>query len=454
MMIMKKKKIIFLVFILLTYILSGFEYQGYTTPSEWAQDSISLLSSHDLLSNNLLDNNKYQNPITREEFAELAVGIYIKGKGISLEKIDAAHPFLDTSNKNIGRAYNLGIIKGISSRKFAPNKEITRQEIATILWRQAKIMDIPTKIYQTASFRDMYRVSRWAKEAVSFCSQEEILVGIGNNRIAPNENTTREQAMVLFANMGQKYGWLTPLKSIQDMETLENGYLIPSKTELLLRMNEATKLHLQLVTDPYAPGKNLRGDMEEILGILKINKIPGAMVAKIREKIESSWHEAYNAPVLDGTYSIDLDDGRRIELRCEKGIDISIYTPLFHSNVTQVISKESFTQLDNGYYIPKESKLFIQSDDTKGMQLYLLTRSTADEEEIYHQMHQIYDILKINKIPQDIIEEIERKASSSWDHMENRPGKIEITYRELANGDRLVYSSDAYLQVKIFQLAR
>jgi hypothetical protein len=454
MIIKKKHRMIFLMFFLFTYILSGFEYHGYTTPSEWAQDSIWLLSSHDLLTENLLEDDKYQDPITREEFAELAVGVYIKAKGTPLEKIDGTHPFLDTSNLNIGRAYNLGIIKGISDRRFAPNKEITRQEIATILWRQANIMDIPTKIYKTASFRDMYRVSKWAKEAVSFCSQEGLMMGIGNNRIAPSENTTREQAMVLMTNMGQKYGWFNPNKTTQDFETLENGYLIPNKTELLIRMNEATKLHLQLITDPYAPRENLRSDMEEILVTLKINKIPGAIVMKIRETIESSWHEAYNAPVLNDYYIVDLDDDRRIELRCEKGIDLSIYTPLFHSNVVQVISDGSFKQLANGYYIPTESKLFIQSDDTKGIRLNLLTRNTAEDGEIYNQMHQMLDILKINKIPQDIIQEIERKVSSCWDHIENRPGKIEITYQELPDGDCLVYSSDSYMQVKIFHMDR
>ncbi|MBB6216591.1 hypothetical protein HNQ80_002695 [Anaerosolibacter carboniphilus] len=449
---MKRNRIIFLTCFLITYILSGFVYTGYTTPSEWAQESITILSLNSLLTESLMENEKYQDPITREEFTELALGIYIKAKGTSLEEIDDTHPFLDTSNPNIGRAYNLGIIRGISNRRFAPKKEITRQEIATILWRQINMMGITTEPHKTADFSDMFRVSKWAKEAISFCWQEGLMTGIGNNRIAPSENTTREQAMVLLANAGKKYGWLNPYKTTKDFETLENGYLIPNKTDLLIRMNEATKLHLQLITDPYGPKEHLPSDMEEILATLRINKISENVVLKLKQKIQDSWHEAYNAPVLENSYIIDLDDGRRVELRCDKGIDISIYTPLFHDNASRAINAAKFEQLSNGYYVPKESTLFVQSDDERGIRLNILTHSSATGVDIHNQIHQMLDILKMNEIPQETIMEIERKVSSSWNHIENKPGKIEITYRELPSGDRLVYSSDSYMQIKIFHM--
>lgn len=448
----KKQWIIFFICFLMIHVVSGYGYEGQANPSEWAKESILLLSSHGLLTEELLEDRKYQIPITREEFSELALAVYIKAMNISADEIDTLHPFTDTTNPNIGRAYNLGIIKGISDRKFAPNQEITRQEIATILWRQINVMGLPTELHKKADFVDMFWVARWAKEAVSFLAQEGFMMGIGNNRIAPNENTTREQAMVLLTNMSKKYGWLYVHDNSSDFEMLENGYLIPSNTELLIRVNEATKLHLQLTTDPYAQKESLRGYMEEILDTLRINKISEIIVMKLKQKLEDSWHEAYNAPVLYDPYNVELDDGRRIELRCDKGIDVTIYTPLFHRDQTKVIDTTAFKELSNGYFIPKESKLFIQSDDGRGIRLNLLANSYTDNEEIYGQISQLLDTLEVNKISLEIIQEIERKLSSSWDHIENKPGKIEITYRELSDGNRLVYSSDRYMQVKIFHM--
>ena len=57
-------------------------------------------------------------PITREEFAELAVLLYEKVTDKS--ETVSPNPFTDTTNPQILKAYKLGITAGTSQTTFSP----------------------------------------------------------------------------------------------------------------------------------------------------------------------------------------------------------------------------------------------------------------------------------------------------------------------------------------------
>ncbi len=167
-------------------------------PSDWAKNDIKSLIQHNILPQELNINSKFQQKITREEFTKLMVNLYTHISNTPLSSISKIEPFQDTNNPYIGAAYNIGLVKGISSTKFDPTNYITRQEIISLVARELRALGIDTKTEKQAAFSDMYQVSTWAKADINYCTQEDIIKGIGNNLIAPLNNATREEAISII----------------------------------------------------------------------------------------------------------------------------------------------------------------------------------------------------------------------------------------------------------------
>ena len=168
----------------------------YPGASSWAVAEIDLAVKAGLTTSSILSN--FQNSITREEFCEIAVKLYEALSGETAQPINP-NPFTDTSNSEILKAYNLGIVKGIAADKFAPNKNITRQEICVMLLRALKAVH-PGADYSAvgvSAFADESSIASWAIDAVRYMNKEGIMKGVGAGKIDPLGNTTREQAILL-----------------------------------------------------------------------------------------------------------------------------------------------------------------------------------------------------------------------------------------------------------------
>lgn len=91
------------------------------------------------------------------------------------------------------------IVNGIGNNEFAPNREITREEMAVIMYNYAKSkgLDVSAKGDLT-KFSDSVKISAWANEAISWSVGAKLISGKGNEILAPNENATRvENAAIL-----------------------------------------------------------------------------------------------------------------------------------------------------------------------------------------------------------------------------------------------------------------
>ncbi len=91
-----------------------------------------------------------------------------------------------------------GIVKGYSDTEFAPNDNITREQMAAIVYRYAKLKGYNTDVKGEPEYSDRNEISDYAKDAVIWCLDKGIMKGNENNTFAPNKNTTRaESAAVL-----------------------------------------------------------------------------------------------------------------------------------------------------------------------------------------------------------------------------------------------------------------
>lgn len=113
-----------LLILLHTFGAISFRVNAANEPSDWAVTEINRAIEEGIVTDRVTKN--YQKEITREEFCELAVQLYRKTAGKTITAAD--NPFTDTDNKEILKAYSLGIVSGVSETEFAPEGSVQRRE--------------------------------------------------------------------------------------------------------------------------------------------------------------------------------------------------------------------------------------------------------------------------------------------------------------------------------------
>lgn len=160
--------------------------------SDWAKDEIALSYAIGLVPATVKDN--YTQNITRENFCEAVMTLFA---GVDIPY--KPNNFEDTSNIAVANAYSLGIVNGVSDTVFDPYRNITREEISVMLDRAfRKIADVKDEEF-VASFPDAHMISDWAKTSVNFMNAQGIIKGDPDGSVRPQDNTTREEALLLVS---------------------------------------------------------------------------------------------------------------------------------------------------------------------------------------------------------------------------------------------------------------
>jgi hypothetical protein len=168
------------------------------TASEWAKAELQEAFDNGLVPD-ILKGKDLTKPITREEFAELAVLLYEKATGKIAEPV-SPNPLNDTNNPQILKAYALGITKGTkvgtSNIPFEPNTLINREQVATMLFRTIKLIspDSDFSIAGVKDFPDQKDISDFAVEATKFMFKLGIIKGDSRGYFMPKATTSAQEA--------------------------------------------------------------------------------------------------------------------------------------------------------------------------------------------------------------------------------------------------------------------
>lgn len=171
--------------------------------SDWAVEEVQSAIFDNLTIDSVLKD--FQKAITREEFCSLVVNMY-ENVTETVAEVAADTTFTDTKNEAVLKAYNLGIVQGVGEGKFDCDAAITRQEIATMLFRAVKVI-APEADYAVAEpkvFGDSASVDTWAKEGVDYFASKDIIKGDGTNFL-PLDNCKCEEAIVLVKRICDSY---------------------------------------------------------------------------------------------------------------------------------------------------------------------------------------------------------------------------------------------------------
>jgi len=106
----------------------------------------------------------------------------------------------------LAAAKRLGISAGLGNNMYAPDKEIARQEMFTLLYNALKVMgQLPEgdSSKTLSDFTDAGQIDTWAKEAMALLVKTGT-VGGSNGKLTPQGTTTRaEMAQVLYNLLGK-----------------------------------------------------------------------------------------------------------------------------------------------------------------------------------------------------------------------------------------------------------
>ena len=96
-------------------------------------------------------------------------------------------------------AADKGIVEGYGNGKFGPEDNITREQMAAILYRYADYKGYDVRASARLSgFADEDQVSDWAEEAMSWAVAEDLMDGKGNNRLDPTGTATRAEVATIL----------------------------------------------------------------------------------------------------------------------------------------------------------------------------------------------------------------------------------------------------------------
>ncbi|QHI71624.1 InlB B-repeat-containing protein [Aminipila terrae] len=100
-------------------------------------------------------------------------------------------------------AQNKGIVTGYGNNIFAPNNNITREQLVSILWRYAG-SPVVTDYNGIASFKDAFDISDYAKQAFAWAYQQKIISGKGDNSLDPKGLATRAEVAMMITSYAEK----------------------------------------------------------------------------------------------------------------------------------------------------------------------------------------------------------------------------------------------------------
>jgi len=182
------------------------KYKFIDTDSvSWAENAIEYLLAKDIISK---PEDKYFRPndnITREEFVKMivmALGIYDSSAVSEFDDVEKNawyYPYVSSAKK-------AGIVYGNTENQFGVSKNITREDMAVIIVRALEKTGFENILAEGEVFADDKEISLYAKDAVYFAKQFEIINGVGENMFAPKQSATRAQAAKMIYEMMKAVG--------------------------------------------------------------------------------------------------------------------------------------------------------------------------------------------------------------------------------------------------------
>jgi|GEM_PF-1312371 len=172
------------------------------TGSHWAKDYIEFVAERELF--NGTGDNKFSpdTGMTRGMFAAVIGRLYERSYGEIQALSD--HAFTDCDyddyyGKYVDWAAEESIIGGYGNGKFGPDDQVTREQMAAILYRFADFLGVlPGNMDTALTYPDARSISSWAKSAALYCQTTGIITGRDGGSFVPQGTATRAEVAAII----------------------------------------------------------------------------------------------------------------------------------------------------------------------------------------------------------------------------------------------------------------
>lgn len=213
--------------------------------SHWAHDDITYVYENDLM--NGTDGSLFSPESTTTRAQVVTVLYRLAGQPAA----DWENPFWDVPasawfHDAVTWAWENDITGGVSSTHFGAGNAVTREQLATFLYRYAQDQGYDTSARADLSgYSDAGLVSSYATEALSWANATGLITGTTGTTLSPQGSATRAQVATILTRFCQDVvpgGYVSPAHMIRNLETSDL-----SKKDTLVAMAEV------LLDDGYAP---------------------------------------------------------------------------------------------------------------------------------------------------------------------------------------------------------
>ncbi|MBQ7500772.1 MAG: S-layer homology domain-containing protein [Clostridia bacterium] len=145
--------------------------------------------------------------LTRAMFVQILARV----AGANLDEITYKGKFTDVTAdkwyaKAVQWAVDNNITSGISDTSFAPDAQVTREQLAVFFYAYSKSNEYDVSASDDlARFTDVDMISSWALTAIRWAVAEGLISGMTDTTIGPKGYATRAQAAVIFKNYVEIY---------------------------------------------------------------------------------------------------------------------------------------------------------------------------------------------------------------------------------------------------------
>jgi hypothetical protein len=183
-----------------------FEAFRDVSPSDWYYDDVKFAVEKGLFKGVSSDEFAPQAQMTRAMFATVLyrlAGEPATAGNSAFGDVTADRWFTNA----VAWASASGVITGYSADVFGANDNITREQIAIMLYRCAKLMsrDV-SRTADLSSYADEGAVSEWAREALAWANAAGFITGRDADTLAPADNATRAEAAAILHRFADAAG--------------------------------------------------------------------------------------------------------------------------------------------------------------------------------------------------------------------------------------------------------
>lgn len=325
-------------------------------PSAWAQSSVDAARAAGLVPSQV--DSAFDTPITREDFCSLAAAVYRAWdrENVLQTASTGKVSFTDTDNADVLLCASAGVVNGVGNGKFAPDKNITRQEAASMLHRLGALNknvknDVNDRLPHV--FADGEKIRSWARSDINWVYRQGIMNGTGSNQFTPDGAYTREQSIA------------TTLR-LYDTKYAE----VPSKTaaKYTVVVDSDDGFNVQMHLED-AKGNKLLTNYKKYNGEFTAITVFGEWVYLYRE--DSREYTVYNMKTGETleNYALATVDGEQVGWAIPMNIDSITYGKdymIFTDGTKATQTYDHLTNFKDGKAVVRVDSKTIRAIDTAG----------------------------------------------------------------------------------------